>query len=213
MVVAEEMPHDVRHFCLGGRKLLRKLAKVNGRFVRRAGEYIDVITSKKEHRVRAVTNMVFATLLVCLSQQVYAQECDFDQDTRIRDNIQLKKKYPGSYLAGKNLVLVVPVREGEVRINIGGCVDYGVTVELRLKHASPRRSVDELMQKILYLAKTYSQNIVELEKLQNAIQKNDWTQPQEDNRDFFLNYDSAYTFEGYEHDDRGGAVIGFSLYH
>ncbi len=161
---------------------------------------------------RNVKNTAFAILLACLWLQAHAEECDLDQKTRVQDNIALKKKYPGSHLAEKNLVVVVPVAEGEVRINIGGCVDYGVTVELRMKHAASRLDADQLMQKIAYLAKTYAQGEVDAAKLEDAIRKRNWTQPQEGTADYYLHYDSIRTFEVYDQEGENGAVIGFNMY-
>src|SRR4030066_276505 len=96
-------------------------------------------------------------LLVGLSQVAVATECQFDQESRIENNIQLQKKYPGSFLVEKNLVLVVPVEEGQIEINIGGCEHYGVSVELRTKNPAKYQNEVQLMSLILRLARTYSQ--------------------------------------------------------
>lgn len=150
--------------------------------------------------------------LALFGQLVLADDCDFDQKARIEENIKLKNKYPGSYLIESNLILVVPVEEGEVRINIGGCVHYGVTVELRTKDKSKYKSDDDFMEQILHLAKIYSQGYIDNDKLMAVIKKKDWIQTQPSRRYYLFKYDDISTFEVYEQTDGEYKVIGFSNY-
>jgi len=156
---------------------------------------------------------VVCTTLLFLAQQVWAkEECDFDQKTRVKKYLSLKKKYLGSYLTDKNLVLVVPQEEGVVRITIGGCVHYGVTVELETKAINRYKNEKDFFKEILFLARSYSQGDVDIDKLEDVINKRNWTQPEPKERYYFFNYESFSTFEVYERHEGQAIVIGFDYY-
>jgi len=152
--------------------------------------------------------------LASLSQLVLAGDCELDQKARIEENIKLKNKYPGSHLAEKNLVLVVPADDGEVRINIGGCVHYGVKIELKRKKTTKdkNKNEEEFMKQILHLAKLYSQGNVDYAKLTNVIENRRWTQPEPPSRLYFFTYDETSTFEVYEREEGEYTIVGFSMY-
>lgn len=154
----------------------------------------------------------FILLLFLFSQSVLADECDFDQKERIKENIRLKNKYPESYLIEDNLILVVPVNEGEVRINIGGCVHYGVTIELKTENKDKYEDDDDFMEQILRLAMNYSQGYIDIGKLKTVIDNKKWVKSQSSRRYYLFEYDDISTFEVYEHDDGKYTVIGFSNY-
>jgi hypothetical protein len=151
-------------------------------------------------------------LLASICQVSHASECQFDLKTRVENNLLLKKKYPGSHLIEKNLVLVVPVDEGQVEIAIGGCEHYGISVELKTKNAKKYQSENELMGLILHLAKTYSQGMVDSEILKTVIKENNWTKLQDPSRVYFLKYEGSSTFEVYAHNDGRLTVLGFNYY-
>lgn len=150
-------------------------------------------------------------LLVGLSQVAVATECQFDQESRIENNIQLQKKYPGSFLVEKNLVLVVPVEEGQIEINIGGCEHYGVSVELRTKNPAKYQNEVQLMSLILRLARTYSQGKVDTEILKKVIENKNWIVA-DPSRAYFLKYDEFSTFEVYTNRDGEFTIFGFNYY-
>jgi hypothetical protein len=156
--------------------------------------------------------LLLILLLIIFRQPVLADECVLDQKTRIEENIRLKNKYPGSYLTDGKLVVVVPVNEGEVRINIGGCVHFGVAIELKIKKTDKYRNEEEFMRQILYLAKTYSQGMIDINKLKKVIENKDWTQPDSSSRYYFINYDGISLFEVYETNERQFTVIGLNKY-
>ena len=154
-------------------------------------------------------------LVLCLSlifQPSLADDCDFDQETRIEENVKLKNVYPGSYLIEENLILVIPVEEGEVRINIGGCVHYGVNVELRTKDNEKYKSENKFMEKILYLVNVYSQGYIDSDKLKSIIKNKKWKKTQPSIRYYLLEYDDISTFEVYQNADGEYTVIGFNNY-
>ncbi len=135
-----------------------------------------------------------------------------DQETRIEENFKLKNVYPSSYLIEENLVLVVPVEEGEVRINIGGCVHYGVNVELRTKDKEKYNSENRFMEKILDLANVYSQWYIDSDKLKSIIKNKKWKKTESSVRYYLFEYDDMSTFEVYQNIDGEFTVIGFNKY-
>ena len=154
-------------------------------------------------------------LVLCFSlifQPSLADDCDFDQETRIEENIKLKNVYPGSYLIEENLILVIPVEEGEVRINIGGCVHYGVNVELRTKDNEKYKSENKFMERILYLVNVYSQGYIDSDKIKSIIKNKKWKKTQPSRRYYLLEYDDISTFEVYQNTDGEYTVIGFNNY-
>jgi hypothetical protein len=150
-------------------------------------------------------------LLVGLSQVAVATECQFDQELRIENNIQLQKKYPGSVLVEKNLVLVVPIEEGQIKINIGGCEHYGVSVELRTKNPAKYQNEAQLMSLILRLARTYPQGDVDTEILKKVIENKNWIVAAP-SRAYFLKYEDFSTFEVYTKRDGEFTILGFNYY-
>ncbi|NIP72733.1 MAG: hypothetical protein GWO16_06710 [Gammaproteobacteria bacterium] len=148
-------------------------------------------------------------LLALAGQAASASECQLDQQSRAERNIALKNKYPGSYLTDNDLALIVQDAKGEVRITIGGCAHYGITVELstRSKYESNRA----FMSQILRLSETYSRGIVDQKRLEAIIDNQDWVQPEPPSRLYLLNYDAVSVFEVYERDEGEYTIVGFSF--
>ncbi len=151
-------------------------------------------------------------MLLVIGQVVQADECILDQATRVSNNLELQKKYPGSYLIEKNFILVVPVENGEVHINIGGCTHYGITIELWTKNVDRYINEEVFMDQILHLAQTYSQGKVDQAKLKKLIFEKNWMQPEPPRRIYFFNYYETGTFEVYKRKEGQHILIGFSAY-
>lgn len=152
--------------------------------------------------------------MVLFCQPVLADpdECDFDQKAQLKNNVELQKKYPGSRLAEDSRVLVIPVDEGEVWLGIGGCVHYGIMIELKTKLRDGYKSEAALMQRILALAKTYSQGHVDYERLRALINAKKWSKETSPIRYYILQYDDISTFEIYESEEGSRKIIGLSYY-
>ena len=145
------------------------------------------------------------------SYSIYADDCDLDQIARVIENKELKKKYPGSYLIENNLILVVPDQYGKAKVNIGGCVHFGVTIDLVVKNPEKHKSEKDFMNMILYLAQTYSQGMINSKKLEQVINERNWMQPEPPSKFYFFNYDGS-PFEVYESEENGKIIIGFRSY-
>jgi hypothetical protein len=155
---------------------------------------------------------ILVLILFCPPVSADEDECDFDQKEQLKQNIELQKKYPGSHLAEDNRVLVIPVDEGEVWLGIGGCVHYGITVELKTKFRDRYKREDAFMRRILGLAKAYAQGYIDYERLRAMIDARKWNKETSPIRYYSLQYDDISTFEVYESEEDGRAVIGLSYY-
>ncbi len=156
--------------------------------------------------------LIVAMVLFCPPAFADEDECDFDQKAQLEHNFALQKKYPGSRLVEDNRVLVIPVDEGEVWLGIGGCVDYGISIELKTRFRDRYKSEDALMRRILGLAKTYAQGHIDPEQLRGVIDAKKWTKETSSTRSYLLQYDDISTFEVYEGEDGSRGVIGLSYY-
>ena len=100
-------------------------------------------------------------MLIFLVSMNAASGCDLDQTERDRYNMQLLKKYPGSKYIKKRHTILIPEGENEVSLNIGGCVNYGVMIELKTKKTN-KYDDEAILAKMIYdLSKEYSQGIIE----------------------------------------------------
>jgi hypothetical protein len=157
---------------------------------------------------------IFILMIVLFCQPVFADEdeCDFDQKEQIKANIERQKEYPGSHLVEDDRVLVIPVPEGEVRLGVGGCVHYGVTIELKTKFLERYKSEDALMRRMLGLAKVYAHDYIDYERMRAVIVAKKWNKETSPVRYYLLRYDDISTFEVYESEEDSGSVIGLSYY-
>ena len=140
-------------------------------------------------------------------------ECDFDQAERHRSNLALQKKYPGSKFIENKYTLTIFDGADEILLGVGGCVHFGVMIELRTKKTTAYDSDTALLQKIVALAKQYSQGYVDHGVLQEKINAGKWRNidPKTSNY-FMLDYDEFSTFEIYRRNEDGLTIIGLNHY-
>lgn len=155
--------------------------------------------------------LIFTFLLSAISQLAVADECNLDQKVRIEENSKIQEQYHGSYLTEDKLILIIPVSEGYIRVNIGGCMHYGIKVELKTSNALKYKNESAFMSKILLLSQSYSQGIINPIKLKKVIDNKDWFQPDPAIKFYFINYNGS-PFEAYENNEGKYTIIGFSYY-
>lgn len=107
---------------------------------------------------------------------------------------------------------MIPVEEGEVRLGIGGCAHYGISIELRTCYGERYRTEAALMRRALALVKRYDEKIIDYARMRAVIQAKKWTKETSPIRYYSVQYDAISTFEIYQDDDGSRAVIGVSLY-
>lgn len=157
--------------------------------------------------------LIYAILLLLPIMSIADNDdCDFDQSERIRNNLQLQTKYPGSRYIKEEYKLIIPRGEDEITLNIGGCVHYGVSIELKTKRTNKYDIEDVFMKKIVNLVKDYSQDYIDHKKVENIIAEKRWNNINPETNDFYLfNYDDFSTFQVYRRHEGSITIIG--IYH
>jgi hypothetical protein len=156
---------------------------------------------------------LFWALLLALPLLAAADDdCDFDQAERLRNILEVQKQYPGSRYLKDQYALLIPRGPDEVTLSIGGCVHYGVGIELKTKRTSKFNSEAALMKAVLELIKNYSQGLVEYDRVVNIIAHKDWRDLLPTHDYYVLNYDEISTFEVYRKNDNGFTIIGLNFY-
>lgn len=159
------------------------------------------------------TMILVSTLLLAQPLAAADDECSFDQDQQVRNYLLLQKKYPGSKYLKDEYRLVIPRGADEVNLSIGGCVHYGVLVELKTKKTAKFDSEEALMKAAVELAKEYSQDMIEHERMAKIVTQKDWNDTSPTTHDYYLlNYDDLSVFEVYRRNENGFTIIGVNYY-
>jgi len=152
-------------------------------------------------------------ILIYLVSVSVANGCDLDQTERDRYNMQLLKKYPGSKYIKKRHTILIPKGENEVSLNIGGCVNYGVMIELKTKKTNKYDDEAKLTKIIYELSKEYSQGIIEHSRVEKGIAGKKWASINPDVEGYYiLNYDDNSTFEFYRRNEQESTYVGVYYY-
>ncbi len=149
-------------------------------------------------------------LLACMYGNAYADDdCLLDQNTRHEDNLALQKRYPGSQYIKAQYTVVIPVEDGTISINKGGCVHYGMDIELRTSKTKAFQNEKALFNKILELAKDYAPDMLDTDKLRKTFDGKRW---QNIGGAYFLDYEGYTAFDIGTRDDEAFTYIGMTFY-
>ncbi len=152
-------------------------------------------------------------MLIPLLSWGAANACDLDQAERHKNNLQLQKKYPGSKYLKKSHTILISRGKEEISLNIGGCVHYGVAIELKTKPTSLYNDEVTLANKIYELSKEYSQGIIKPHKVKTVLASRQWSILNPDIEGYYLlDYDKNSTFEFYRRNEQGATYIGMYYY-
>jgi len=140
-------------------------------------------------------------------------ECDFDQAERVRTNMALLKKYPGSKYIKEEHKVVLKDGEDEITLAIGGCVHYGVLIELKTRQTKRFDNEAAFMARIVELVAKYSQGHIDTERIKKVIAEKKWNNidPNLSNL-YYLEYDEVSTFEIYRQHEDAYTIIGINYY-
>jgi len=81
----------------------------------------------------------------------------------------LQKKYAGSKIVEDGLVILIPVSDGEVSLNIGGCSQYGVDIELKTTAGEKYILEESIKLTTIDLMEKYSNGVVNVARLKKSI--------------------------------------------
>lgn len=155
------------------------------------------------------------TLLLSSPANAGEEECIFDQKAQVEAYIELEKKYTGSTYLKKENHLIIPTDEGKITLRRGGCVHFGITIDLQVPKTTKYNNEDKFFAKILELATTYGYEVIDKKILTKIIKDKNWQNlgtEQDDGAYYFLPYKGLSAFEAYMRHDDKYTVISASFY-
>lgn len=146
-------------------------------------------------------------------QESDEEECIYDQDEQEKAYLELEKKYPGSRYVEDQHKLLISDHGDEVTLRRGGCVHFGISVELRIIRTQKYESETVFLSKVTDLVTEYGWELIDLETLHHSISSKKWYfTKDETGAYYFLSYPDA-TFEMFRRHDDEYTVIGVSFYY
>ncbi len=141
------------------------------------------------------------------------EECIFDQEEQKAAYLALEKKYPGNRYVEDEYKLVIPKSGHQITLRRGGCVHFGVSIELRTPKTQLYEDDDVFFSKIMDLVNEYGQGLIDPEKLAQSIQDRNWSESKLDESVYyFVAYPDVAAFEIYRKHDHQHTIIGISFY-
>lgn len=157
------------------------------------------------------TCLVIWMLLVSLPL-LAEEECIFDQEAQKEAYVELQKKYPGSRYIEEEYKLIIPKDAHQITLKRGGCVHFGITIELRIARTEDYENEDIFFSKVLELVTEYGQELIDPKALERTIKEKKWQEIKGEEGTYYFLYSEAVTaFEVFRNHDREHTVIHASL--
>jgi len=158
--------------------------------------------------------LISFSALVFASQSDDDEQCIFDQDEQKQAYLELEKKYEGSEYVEEKYALLIPWKGDLITLKRGGCVHFGVSIELQSIKTDQFEDVEVFFSKILELVTEFDQGLIDREKLERSIQDENW----HENRlgsdiHYSLAYPDVSAFEIFRRHDQENTTIGISFYY
>ena len=158
--------------------------------------------------------LISFSALVFASQSDDDEQCIFDQDEQKQAYLELEKQYEGSEYVEEKYALLIPWKGDLISLKRGGCVHFGVSIELQSIKTDQFEDVEVFFSKILELVTEFGQGLIDTEKLERTIQDENW----HENRlgsdiHYFLAYPDVSAFEIFRRHDQENTTIGISFYY
>ncbi len=159
---------------------------------------------------------VILTLILLLTASplmAEEEECLFDQAEQKAKYLELQKQYPGSWYLEDEYKLVIPREGHQISLRRGGCVHFGITIELKLPKTEDFRNEAAFFEKVVELVKEFGRELIDPEKLKEIIKEKKWSNQSDDKAlYYFLGYEGVTAFEVYQRDEEGKTLLGVSFY-
>ncbi len=158
---------------------------------------------------------IVTVLLLLTASPLMAEEeeCLYDQAEQKTKYLELQKKYPGSRYVEDEYKLLIPRKGHEISLKRGGCVHFGITIELRLPKTDDFKNEVAFFEKIVELVTEFGRELIDPEKLKKNMKEKKWSnQSGEGELYYFIGYKSVTAFEAYQRDEEGKTIIGASFY-
>ena len=118
--------------------------------------------------------LISFSALVFASQSDDDEQCIFDQDEQKQAYLELEKQYEGSEYVEEKYALLIPWKGDLITLKRGGCVHFGVSIELQSIKTDQFEDVEVFFSKILELVTEFGQGLIDTEKLERTIQDEKW---------------------------------------
>jgi hypothetical protein len=110
--------------------------------------------------------------MLLVSLPLLADEgCIFDQQEQENAYVELQKKYPGSRYIKEEYKLIIPKDGHQITFKRGGCVHFGITIELRIPRTEEYENENIFFSKIVDLVTEYGQELIDPKKLARTIKE------------------------------------------
>ena len=140
------------------------------------------------------------------------EECIFDQDAQDAAYRELEKKYPGSRYLEHEYKLIILVGGDQITLRRGGCVHFGISIELRSSKTGEYDDEAVFTAKVMDLVTEYGQDLIRPDMLEKSINaENRHVTKNDSGVYYFLPYPDA-TFEMFLRHDQEHTIIGVSFY-
>ena len=154
-------------------------------------------------------------LLFVISIPLFAaeEECVFDQNQQRLEYKKLEKQYPGSKYTEKENMLIIPRGNSQIHLRKGGCVHYGVTIEL-IQPKTDRYKAEKLFfAEIVRLVRGYGQGMADSNYLIKLLDRGKWNNMSDSNgRYYFVHYPEFTSFEIYQRNEDSQTIVGVNFY-
>ena len=142
------------------------------------------------------------------------EQCIFDQDEQTQTYLELEKQYAGSEYVEERYALLIPWNGDLVTLRRGGCVHFGVMIELQTNKTDQFEDAEVFFSKILELVTEFDQGLIDREKLEQSIRNENWQKNRLDSDIYYsLAYPDVSAFELFQKHDQEHTTIGFSFYY
>jgi hypothetical protein len=162
----------------------------------------------------------YVSLMLCLllpgltdsAESADEEECIFDQLEQHTAYLELEKRYPGSRYIEDRYHLLIPEGGDQVILRRGGCVHFGIAIELRTSRTDAYDEEPAFFAKVSELISDYGQNLLKPDMLaKSRAHHAPHAEEFEDGAYYFLQHPDA-VFEAFRRHDDTHTKIGVSIY-
>lgn len=141
-------------------------------------------------------------------------ECLFDQAEQRRAYLELEQTYPESEYLEEQHKLLIPRGNDLITLRRGGCVHFGISVELRT--ARTQRFDDEgaFFAQVMALVTEFGQEFIDPNRLEQSIRNRNWSKAvHDDSVFFFVSHPDVAAFEMHRKSELQFTTVGVSFYY
>ncbi len=161
--------------------------------------------------MKRLAALIFVISLPLLAED---EECIFDQDQQLEEYKKLEQRFPGSSYVEDEYRLIIPVEEGQVHLGKGGCVHYGITIELIQPKTDRYKDEEAFFAEVVRLVEQYDNELADAGELKKLLQQKKLENiPDDTGRYYFVTYEGLTAFEIYQRDEADKTLIGVSYYY